>query len=80
MDFVTVVHIAGEPEEKRQLCSRCYAVLIDARNAMVVGGGSIAIWKPGAFVGEIKGNPTGYFLMDRDATKDDELACNTPRA
>ena len=31
-----------------------------------------AIWTPGGYVGEVKGNPRCTFMMHHDASEDDE--------
>lgn len=74
--ILTVVHIAGEPDGLIQKCSRCGAVLIDARGAMVMGGGSIGCWQPGGFVGVTEGNPQQSVAMQCDASASDEYPCD----
>ena len=73
---MTIVHIAAEPEGPIQRCARCQEILIDLRGAMVLNGHQVGSWKPTAFVGVIRGNPTCSFLMDRDALEADELRCD----
>lgn len=73
---MTIVHIAGEPEGSIQRCARCQEILIDLRGTMALNGRHPGNWKPTAFVGVIRGNPTCSFLMDRDAIESDEMRCD----
>ncbi len=82
-----IVHIAAVPTETEQRCLRCHAVLIDLRNTVTVGTGTIQVshWQPGGFVGVLEtndpekvdmlGKPRHSFAMSRDAMESDEIKC-----
>ncbi len=81
MEYRTRVHIADEPKDLQQKCWRCGAMLTDMRNTAFLDGGGPSFWKSFAFVGAsefadgTKCNPTGYVMMDRDASEPDEISC-----
>ena len=85
MDFQTRVHVAMEPVGMIQQCARCGVVLSDYRNAASTGEWSPSWWPTGAFIGVTemedgsKCNPTGYLVLDRDASAIDEIQCNVVR-
>lgn len=74
------VHIAGEPVRMVQRCFRCNRVLIDYRRA-ASSDGRFSFWEAGAFVGVTHDTfPVGSMAMERDASGDDEQACECPPA
>mgnify|MGYP001594442934 CR=1 FL=1 len=80
-DYRTRVHIADEPKELQQRCWRCGEILTDMRNSASMDGRAPLFWQSFCFVGVSemadgrKCNPTGYVMMDRDASEADEIAC-----
>ncbi len=70
---ITIVHVAGEPEERLQSCSRCGEVLINVTGAMSTDGAARA-WAVGSFVGKI-GNSTILMMRDADS-ESNALRCD----
>jgi hypothetical protein len=81
-EFQTRVHVAAEPFGPIQQCARCGVTLIDYRNSAGIGEWSPSWWETGAFIGVTemadgsKCNPTGYAVLQQDASAIDEIRCD----
>lgn len=88
-DYLTRVHIAGEPTSIGQTCSRCGIIMVENSSGLMtldLGTGPVGplYWKTGEFVGVLekksgeKTNPICSFRMEHDAEVDEEseeIAC-----